>query len=245
MRIVIQSGLSRNPYSRLTRSLVCPSTAAMKVYTRTGDTGTTSLFNGSRVPKNDPRVDAYGTVDECNATVGLACSHLQSLAEKGNSIDTAGVEKLHARLRQLQNRLFDLGAHLATPRDRSSAAKLVKTTFPASAADDLEVWIDDMEERLEPLTTFILPGGHPAAASLHLARTVARRAERAVVPMVLPRTDVDNTGNTGDEATVEAAEMDGTAFCFLNRLSDFFFVASREVNRLADQPDVTWTKQKD
>jgi cob(I)alamin adenosyltransferase len=220
----------RREGSTAARSL-SSSGCAMKVYTGTGDAGQTSLFNGTRVPKHDPRVDAYGTVDECNAAVGLACAHL--LHDDGDrGADAAGVHKLHSRLTALQHKLFDLGAHLATPRDNSSKDKLAKTAFPAKAADDLEAWIDDMEEDLAPLTTFILPGGHPAAAALHLARTVARRAERAVTPMLI---------GTGIDPEPDA--VDPAAYRFMNRLSDFFFVASRLANKLTNNADVTWAKQ--
>jgi cob(I)alamin adenosyltransferase len=205
----------------------------MKVYTRTGDAGQTSLFNGRRVPKNDSRVEAYGTVDECNAAVGMACAHLSVRAaaadgERGADEDAA-LATLRARLESLQHRLFDLGAHLATPRDTSIQTKLDKTAFPSSAATDIESWIDEMEDALPQLKTFILPGGHPSAAALHVARTIARRAERAVTPMLL-----------GDEPQIDPA-----AYQFLNRLSDFFFVASRYANKLTGCPDVTWSKQHD
>lgn len=208
---------------------------AMKVYTKTGDAGQTSLFNGARVPKHNARVDAYGTVDECNATVGLACAHLMSARStvEANGGDIDALDILHGRLVALQNRLFDLGAHLATPRETSSETKLRKTAFPSSAATDLENWIDEMEAALPPLTTFVLPGGHPCAATLHLSRTVARRAERAVTPMLLCE--------AGEETT--ASEIDPEAYQFLNRLSDFFFVASRFANQLCGSKDVTWEKQ--
>jgi cob(I)alamin adenosyltransferase len=210
----------------------------MKVYTRTGDSGQTSLFNGARVAKHDPRVDAYGTVDECNSTVGLACSLLRANVHDPD-VDVPGIEELLSRLTALQHRLFDLGAHLATPRDSSSPQKLAKTCFPSIAAEELEAWIDDMETGLQPLTTFILPGGHPASAALHIARTVARRAERAVTPMLVG-TGCDGEGETD---TTGQQAIDPAAYRFLNRLSDFFFVASRQTNKLMNKADVTWTKQ--
>lgn len=208
----------------------------MKVYTRTGDAGETSLFNGARVPKHDTRVEAYGTVDECNSSVGLACSFLRAELDSNDksTVDRSGSEKLLSRLTAVQHRLFDLGAHLATPRDNSSPEKLAKTAFPPAASDQLESWIDDMECELQPLTTFILPGGHPASAALHVARTVARRAERAVTPMLTASAENDKDS---DEI------IDPAAYRFLNRLSDFFFVASRQANRLTDTADVTWSKQ--
>lgn len=213
----------------------------MKVYTRTGDAGETSLFNGARVPKHDSRVEAYGTVDECNSSVGLACSFLRAKLDSGDTsyLDVAGIEKLLTRLTTVQHRLFDLGAHLATPRDTSSPEKLAKTAFSSSAADELESWIDDMECGLQALTTFILPGGHPASAALHVARTVARRAERAVTPMLAVSTE--DREDSRDDAVDET--IDPAAYRFLNRLSDFFFVASRQANKLMDTADVLWTKQ--
>jgi cob(I)alamin adenosyltransferase len=220
-------------FGRCKRLTPSPASFRMKVYTRTGDAGQTSLFNGRRVPKNDSRVEAYGTVDECNAAVGMACAHLsmRDVAAVGEySADTeAALEGLRSRLESLQHRLFDLGAHLATPRDTSTQTKLDKTAFPSNAAQDIEAWIDDMEAALPPLKTFVLPGGHPSAAALHVARTIARRAERAVTPMLL-----------GDEPQIDPA-----AYQFLNRLSDFFFVASRYANKLTGCSDVTWSKQHD
>lgn len=198
---------------------------AMKVYTRTGDTGETSLFNGSRVPKNDVRVEAYGTVDECNAFVGVARAHLpEENRVSGTASD--GLSELSYRLACIQNRLFDLGAHLATPRDDASDNKLGKTLFPTDAVHELETWIDEMEMMLPALTTFILPGGHPAAATLHVARTVARRAERSLTPLL------DSS----------CTKIDPKAYTYLNRLSDFFFVASRYANQLTGSCDVKWTK---
>lgn len=166
-----------------------------------------------------------GTVDECNAVVGLASSHLVT---GGPSLPdgAADYEKLVSRLRTVQHHLFDLGAHLATPRSTSSQSKIEKTQFPTDAATELEAWIDDMDEVLPPLTTFVLPGGHPAAAALHLARTVARRAERAVTPLFLGETQ----------------EIDEGAYRYVNRLSDFFFVASRFANKITGETDVTWEK---
>lgn len=210
------------------RAISTCGTTAMKVYTRTGDAGETSLFNGTRVPKHDVRVDAYGTVDECNAVVGVARAHLQERICVGVT-DSSELQKLSDQLASVQNRLFDLGAHLATPRDDASQLKLAKTTFPDDAINDLERWIDEMEEELPKLTTFILPGGHPCAASLHVARTVARRAERMVTPLL----------SAGGE------QIDPCAYKFLNRLSDYFFVASRHANRLTETSDVTWTKRQD
>lgn len=139
---------------------------------------------------------------------------------------SAAKRKLQANLETIQHYLFDLGAHLATPRSSSNASKINKTKFPEAAASRLEKWIDEMDEGLERLTTFVLPGGHPAAAALHLARTIARRAERAMTPL----------HRQGDN------EIDEAAYCFINRLSDYLFVASRYANRIMGVSDVTWNK---
>lgn len=196
---------------------------AMKVYTRTGDKGETSLFNGTRVPKNHALVDAYGTVDECNAAIGLATSHLATPPYPLSDTESDR-QKLLSRLQLVQHYLFDLGAHLATPRTTSPSAKLSRTQFSSNAAAELEIWIDEMDTKLEPLTTFVLPGGHPSAAALHLARTIARRAERAVTPL----------------RAQQQSQMDSSAYCFINRLSDFLFVSSRFANLIMGSQDVKW-----
>ena len=178
----------------------------MKIYTRTGDAGETSLFGGQRVAKNDPRIEAYGTVDELNSFLGAARAiHPES------PIDS----ELHA----VQRDLFDVGALLASPGQADR--------FPGVADSriaDLERAIDAMERELEPLTSFILPGGTGAAAGLHIARSVCRRAERLVVAL-------------GDKS-----EKGRTTIVYLNRLSDFLFVAARFANRKAGVNDVPWTR---
>lgn len=168
--------------------------------------------------------DNSGTVDECNAAIGLAASYLDKPASPTDQVALFDQQTLLTRLQTVQQYLFDLGAHLATPRSTSSQSKVAKTKFSAGAADQLEAWIDDMDPKLAPLTTFVLPGGHPAAAALHMARTIARRAERAVTPLYC----------------TEVTEIDEPAYRFLNRLSDFLFVASRLANVLMGSPDVVW-----
>jgi cob(I)alamin adenosyltransferase len=177
----------------------------MKIYTKTGDTGSTGLIGGARVSKDDPRIDAYGLVDELNATLGLArAAHPPA--------DT------DAELDRIQNDLFVLGADLADPRPPGPGQMRVD---PARAAA-LEKWIDGMEAGLAPLRNFILPGGSPAGAALHLSRTVARRAERAVVALAKTHPNCAN------------------AVIYLNRLADALFVAARHVNRIAGVPEVEW-----
>ncbi|MDZ7800619.1 MAG: cob(I)yrinic acid a,c-diamide adenosyltransferase [Trueperaceae bacterium] len=137
----------------------------MKIYTRTGDVGETSLFGGERTPKHAARVRAYGTVDEANAHLGMARAHVDDV-------------ELDVRLARLQNALFDLGADLATPEDSPLRARLA--LLDADDVAELEAWIDEAEADLEPLRQFILPGGHQGSAALQVARAVVRRAERDV-----------------------------------------------------------------
>jgi len=178
----------------------------MKIYTRTGDNGETGLFGGQRVRKDDLRVQAYGTVDECNAAIGVA---------RASSSDPA----LDAVLAVVQNQLFVLGADLASPDESPHIPRVTEemTAF-------LEAQIDAMEAELIPLKQFILPGGTLMAAYLHLARTVCRRAERVTVTLAA-------------EESVRAEIL-----TYLNRLSDFLFVAARVANARAGLGDVPWQK---
>nr|WP_238940814.1 cob(I)yrinic acid a,c-diamide adenosyltransferase [Sphingomonas beigongshangi] len=170
-----------------------------RIYTRTGDAGTTGLVDGSRVSKADPRMTAIGDVDEANSAIGIAVAALAG----ASPVDT---------LLAIQNDLFDLGADLATPDGIDGALRII----PAQVAR-LEAAIDALNADLAPLTSFVLPGGHPAAAALHLARAVTRRAERSAV----------------------AAQAGVQVLAYLNRLSDYLFVAARWVNgRGAD--DILW-----
>ena len=179
-----------------------------RIYTRTGDDGTTALGNGERRAKSDRRIAAYGTVDELNALVGVARLHARDAPD------------LDAILARVQNDLFDLGADLATPpaegEPEGKALRMVQ-----AQVDRLETELDACNARLAPLRSFVLPGGSPLAAGLHVARTVCRRAERLVVELA-------------------AAEPVGTpALRYLNRLSDFLFVLSRAANR-DGADDVLW-----
>jgi cob(I)alamin adenosyltransferase len=179
----------------------------MKIYTKTGDTGETSLFTGGRVRKSDIRVEAYGTVDELNSVLGLVRSH--------------GVpEPAETWLETVQNDLFALGADLATPMD-STAEWLVRMETPA--VERLESWIDQMDSELPPLKNFVLPGGTPAAATLHIARTVCRRAERITVQLASEQ-PINEVGLT-----------------YLNRLSDMLFTMARWVNLRAGISETKWS----
>jgi cob(I)alamin adenosyltransferase len=189
----------------------------MKIYTRTGDKGTTSLFSGERVPKNNPFIEAIGTVDEGNSSLGLALSFVPK-EEKFNSI--------RLQLETIQHALFDVGAALATPRSGHESKKLEKTRFDHEAIELLEKWIDAMDAQLPPLKAFILPGGHPAGAALHLSRSIIRRAERLVLPLY------------------EQADVNQAVLVYLNRLSDYLFMASRFVNHQLQVPETQWQPHK-
>jgi len=171
-----------------------------RIYTRTGDQGTTALATGERRPKYDLRIESYGTVDETNACLGLARLH---------TVD----HEIDPMLGRIQNDLFDLGADLASPEtDKPLAWEPLRVT--QAQVDRIEQEIDQLNAHLESLRSFVLPGGTPAAAALHLARTVCRRAERLVVELAA------QPGETVSPAAVK----------YLNRLSDFLFVASRYIN---------------
>ncbi|MBC2861397.1 MULTISPECIES: cob(I)yrinic acid a,c-diamide adenosyltransferase [Stappia] len=180
-----------------------------KIYTKTGDAGTTALASGERRPKHDLRVEAYGTVDETNAVVGLA-----------RQATAAAHPELDAVLARIQNDLFDLGADLATPEsDEPPAYPPLRVTDAQVSA--IEAAIDRFNADLSPLRSFVLPGGSPAAAQLHLARTVSRRAERLMTELASRET------------------VSRPALVYMNRLSDFFFVAARWANDKG-AADVLW-----
>ncbi|NRP22673.1 Cob(I)yrinic acid a,c-diamide adenosyltransferase [Ensifer adhaerens] len=185
-----------------------------KIYTRTGDNGTTGLVAGPRRLKSDLRVDAYGAVDETNAFVGAARQY------------TAHVPALDATLMRIQNDLFDLGADLATP-DTGEKPEYEPLRIVASQVDWLESEIDRLNADLEPLRSFVLPAGSAASAALHVARTVARRAERQMVAL----------------AQIETEIVSREAIAYINRLSDFLFVAARWTNDKG-QADVLWIPGK-
>ena len=186
--------------------------ALNRIYTRTGDKGTTGLASGERRKKHDLRVEAYGTVDETNACVGLARLHTEG--------------EVDAMLSRIQNELFDLGADLATPETEKPLPYEPLRILDAQV-ERLEREIDRLNEELSPLRSFVLPGGSPAAAALHLARTVCRRAERLVVAL----------------AEKPQEKVSPAAIKYLNRLSDFLFVASRFVNDRGGG-DVLWVPGK-
>ena len=183
-----------------------------RIYTRAGDDGSTALGDGSRLPKHSLRVAAYGTVDETSSVLGLALAH-------GLSGATA------ERVRAVQNDLFDVGSDLCVPGEAGDRLRIT-----AAYTERLEAWIDAANEELAPLDSFVLPGGEPAAAWLHLARTVCRRAERLVVELA-----------AGEQATGEgeAERVNPEVVRYLNRLSDLLFVLARAAND-GGRADVLW-----
>ncbi len=185
----------------------------MKIYTRRGDEGETALFGGGRVPKDHPRVRAYGTVDELNSVLGRA-------------IPTLEVEEIRERLRRIQHDLFTLGAVLATPRSDDGESGPEVPEVPGERIEEMEGWIDDAVETLDPLRNFVVPGGAAGGAELHVCRTVCRRAERAVVSLA------------------SAEEVDPDVLPYLNRLSDLLFVFARVENREAGTGDVIWRPEE-
>ena len=188
-----------------------------RIYTRTGDDGTTALGSGARVAKHHLRIQSYGTVDETNCAIGVARLHTCA----------AGLAALDAMLARIQNDLFDLGADLCVP-DTGEPLAWTPLRVTAAQVARLEDEIDTLNATLEPLRSFVLPGGHPAAAHLHVARTVCRRAERLMTELALL---------PGEVVSPAAAQ-------YVNRLSDFLFVASRHANAVTGAGDVLWAPGK-
>jgi cob(I)alamin adenosyltransferase len=183
----------------------------MKIYTKTGDDGSTGLIGGQRVRKSDPRIECSGSVDELNAAIGLAAV----AADSANS-PAALADRLHA----IQHELFTIGAHLSSPDPATASAQL--PPLDDSIVARLEMEIDAATAALPPLRQFILPGGCETAARLHVARTACRRAERVIV------------------AFAEDRPVSATILTYLNRLSDWLFVQARLANQSAGTPDVVW-----
>lgn len=183
----------------------------MKIYTRGGDTGETSLFGGGRVGKGHMRVQAMGDVDELNATLGWALGSVQDAETR-------------AWLESVQHDLFALGAELATPEAAPGRNRPETPGLREGRIRELEGWIDEVEAGLAPLTAFVLPGGAPSAAALHLTRTVCRRAERSVVRLA------------------ESEGVHELMVPYLNRLSDLLFVLARAENHRAGVADIEWRK---
>lgn len=182
----------------------------MKIYTKTGDSGETGLFGGRRLPKNHARIEAYGTVDELNSFIGLLYDSLDSAHQR-------------TVLREVQDRLFTVGSHLACDPEQMPM-------LPDLADADLvflENEMDEMDEKLPPLKNFVLPGGHPTVSVAHVCRTVCRRAERRVV-------ELKSLGEPVEDSVVK----------YLNRLSDYFFVLSRTIGQNLGAPEIAWKPRK-
>lgn len=184
----------------------------MKIYTRTGDRGETALFGGGRVRKDHPRVDAYGTVDELNSVIGWAATQVRDAS-------------VRERLARLQHDLFAIGAHLATPPERPGRTKPRIPDLPEGRVDEMEAWMDEAGEELPDLRAFVLPGGTAGAAALHVARTVCRRAERAVVTLS------------------QEEDVGEPVVPYLNRLSDLLFMLARLEAFRSGVADVEWVPE--
>ena len=183
----------------------------MKIYTKKGDGGQTSLFGGGHVPKHDARVAAYGTVDELNAVIGAA---LAFDTDSGLGLD---------RLVDVQSDLFTLGGFLAAADPEKAFSRNTLPELPPDRITDLESWIDELDADLKPLDAFILPGGSPVGALLHVARTVCRRAERAITPLL-----------------DERPELGEVVLPYMNRLSDLLFTLARSVNMVSAAEETGW-----
>lgn len=169
----------------------------MKIYTRTGDQGETSLFSGKRVAKDCPRIEALGALDECNSAIGIAIAAIP---------DEQRFTECREQLLHIQQSLLDVGAMVAIEKEQQTSNDFIQ---------QLETWIDLMDAELPPLTVFILPGGHPASAALHLARSLCRRAERKIITLH------------------KQHPLPLGVLCYLNRLSDYLFVTARMINHLS------------
>lgn len=183
------------------------------LYTRTGDKGESSLYNGERRSKTDPVFEALGEQDELCAAIGIAREYC-----------AIGRNNLSPMLIEIQSRLFDLGAAVATPRNTSSVDKIVYTAFNPKHTEQLELWIDTLDAEMPPLTTFIIPSGGLSSTHLHMARVVCRRAERAVVPLIADM------------------QIDVEVGRYLNRLSDLLFAAARVAAQREQREEIEWRK---
>lgn len=188
----------------------------MPLYTRSGDDGSTGLFGGDRVGKDHPRVEAYGDVDELNACLGLAAAEIDRLARPE-------LKRPRHILAALQSRLFDLGADLATPEQSKHEAKVNRIS--SQHVQEAERWIDEIDSRNHPMRQFILPGGSELAARLHMARTVCRRVERAMVRLA------------------RSEPVNDSALIYVNRVSDLLFALARSANGALGVADVPWSAE--
>mmetsp|Transcript_11949 Transcript_11949/g.24014 ORF Transcript_11949/g.24014 Transcript_11949/m.24014 type:complete len:223 (+) Transcript_11949:122-790(+) len=195
--------------------------AIMKIYTKTGDKGTSSLYNGERRSKTDDVFKALGDVDELNSLLGIAREHIGVQS----TVDT--------QIQEIQSRLLDVGSCIATPPESSSESKRQRVEFESVHVERLESWIDEHSETLPALTQFILPSGGLAASHLHLARSVCRRAERSVIACCMSH---------GDQEEIAQASSDSRVRVYLNRLSDYLFTIARVCAFKENRPEVTYRK---
>lgn len=184
----------------------------MKLYTKSGDDGTTGLFSGARVSKDHPRIESYGTIDEFNATLGMCSATCKA--------DNALHRRLLDIFARLQSRMFDIGADLATPEGANNESKIQR--IGEEHVQEVEKWIDEIDSANTPLTAFVMPGGTELASRLHLARTICRRAERQMIHL-------SHTEPVGSSLIM-----------YVNRVSDFLFAAARLVNKNSGVEDVLW-----
>lgn len=207
-------------------------TSSSRLYTRSGDDGTTGLFGGGRVSKDHPRVEAYGTIDELNAAIGLAAAEVahelndarETASEGGHGGARKVLELLAHIFVDLQSRLFDIGADLATPEGSKQEAKILRISDEQVA--EVEQWIDEIDAGNAPMRSFVMPGGSELAARLHVARTICRRAERAMIHLR------------------HTEPVSGGAIVYINRVSDMLFAMARRVNKEAGVADVPWVPAK-
>ena len=184
----------------------------MKIYTKTGDKGETGLYGGTRISKASARVESYGTIDELNAAIGVAKSHIED-------------QKTISRLKKIQFDLFTLGSEASTPIDKMFLANgkpRLPLVISEKEIEELEKWMDEMEKKLEPLQYFILPGGGKSATCLHVARAICRRAERNLVSLA------------------QTEEVRPEMIKYLNRLSDYLFVLARYISKINNEPEEYW-----
>jgi cob(I)alamin adenosyltransferase len=194
---------------------------AIKIYTKTGDKGATSLIGGTKVPKSHLRIESYGTIDELNSFIGLLGDHLDLLASTATPSVAAAFAETHSQLREIQDRLFTIGSSLAC--DPEKETKMSIPDLREQDTETLEKNIDSMESQLPPMKAFLLPGGHIAVSTAHIVRCVCRRAERSCVRM-----------------QEEQLFVEPLVIRYLNRLSDYFFVLSRYTAQLLQVDETPW-----
>ena len=190
-------------------------TKRYKVYTKTGDKGTSSLYTGERREKDDRIFEALGDTDELNSVIGVAREYCEKLPQ---------LKEVCGQLEVVQSRLLDVGSAIATPMDKASKQKLQRAAFPKGLAEDVEKWIDSYEAELPPLKNFILPSGGEAASFLHMSRTICRRAERRIVPLIREDMLQEEVGQ------------------YINRLSDYLFTVARVAAKAAQKTEVVYKK---